>query len=198
VLPLLFFDNRWIRAAGTGIDLKLPSAGPLSFALRATYSFDGYKPGDAPVLAGMAERKASFWLGATTTWHDPLADVSFELLGDASGHSKGQRAKLAIDHGFVFGSVELRPRVAVDWMDAKYVDYYYGVRAEEATAGRPEYRGKATFDPELGVRARYAFAPHQAAFLDVNSTRLGNEIANSPLVGRRTPTGVSLGYLYRF
>lgn len=197
-LPLLFVENSWLRVAGTGIDFKLPGAGPVTFDLRLAYAFDGYKGGDSPILDGMADRKHSVMGGGVVTWHDPLVDISFETLADVSGHSKGLTAKLSADHAFRFGALELRPRVAARWMDSKYVDYYYGVRADEATAARPEYDARAALNLETGVRASYAFAPHQAAFFDVGTQRLGNEIADSPLVGRRTLTSVGIGYLYRF
>lgn len=197
-LPLLFVENDWLRIAGAGIDVKLPSAGPVTFDLRLAYSFDGYKNGDAPILDGMAQRKHSVMGGGVVTWHDPIADISFETLADVSGHSKGLTARLSAEHPFRFGALELRPRVAARWMDSNYVDYYYGVRADEATAVRPAYDAKAALNLETGVRASYAFAPHQMGFLDVGAQRLGNEIADSPLVGRRTLTSIGIGYLYRF
>ena len=197
-LPLLFVDNDWLRIAGAGIDVKLPSAGPVTFDLRLAYSFDGYKNGDAPILDGMAQRKHSVMGGGVVTWHDPIADISFETLADVSGHSKGLTAKLSVEHPLRFGALELRPRVAARWMDSNYVDYYYGVRADEATAARPQYDAKAALNLETGVRASYAFSAHQSGFLDVGTQRLGNEIADSPLVGRRTLTSVGIGYLYRF
>lgn len=59
VIPLLSYENRWVRVAGPVLDLKLPAHGPLVMALRARYAFeDGYEPDDAPVLNGMAERKS--------------------------------------------------------------------------------------------------------------------------------------------
>ena len=197
-LPLVFVDNRWIRVAGEGIALKLPSAGAFSFDLRAAYVSDGYKSGNAPILDGMADRKAGIWLGAGTTWHDPLADVSFEWLADVSGHSDGQSAKLGIEHAFRMGRFELRPHVALKWLSAKDVDYYYGVRADEATDQRLRYQGRSTFNSELGLHAGYMLTQHQSAFLDVGTTLLGDHITDSPLVGRKTTTGVAIGYLYRF
>ena len=197
-LPLVFVNNRWVRVAGEGIALKLPSAGAFSFDLRAAYVSDGYKSGNAPILDGMADRKAGVWLGAGTTWHDSLADVSFEWLADVSGHGDGQSAKLGIEHAFRMGRFELKPHVALKWLSAKDVDYYYGVRANEVTADRPEYHGKSTFDPELGLHAGYLLTPQQSVFLDAGTTWLGSHITDSPLVGRTTTTGVAIGYLYRF
>ena len=198
VLPLPFVDSTWFRVAGTGIDLKLPSAGALTFALRATYQFAGYDSGDAPILAGLADRKSSAWLGAAVAWHDPMADISLEGLADASGHSNGQQWRLTVERAFQMGALELRPRVSATWLDSKYVDYYFGVRADEAIAGRPQYDGSSTFEEQLGLRTSYRLDRHQSMFVDLSATHLGDSITNSPLVDRSTLGTVALGYLYRF
>ena len=197
-LPLLMYENRWVRIGGPGIDLKLPSAGPVSFALRARYAFDGYEQDDAPILNGMAERKDSFWLGGAAKWHNDIADLSAEWLGDVSSHSKGQQFKLQLDRSFRTGAFEFTPRVAATWLDRKYVDYYYGVTAAEVTAGRPFYEGDATVNAEVGLRTVYALAPHHSLSLDVSTTRLGAGIKDSPLVERRNLSRVNVGYVYRF
>lgn len=197
-LPLLTYENRWVRIGGPGIDLKLPSAGPVSFALRARYAFDGYEQDDAPILNGMAERKSSVWLGGAAKWRNGIVDLSAEWLGDVSSHSKGQQFKLQLDRGFRAGAFEFTPRVAAVWLDRKYVDYYYGVTASEVTADRPFYEGRATVNAEVGLRTVYAFAPRHAVSLDVSTTRLGSGIKDSPLVERRNVSGVRFGYVYRF
>jgi MipA family protein len=197
-LPLLMFESRWVRVAGPGIDLKLPPAGPVSFALRARYSFDGYESDDAPILNGMAERKDSIWLGGVARWQNPLVNLSAEWLGDASNHSKSQQFKLQLDRSFRAGDFEFTPRVAAIWLDRKYVDYYYGVTASEAAAGRPFYEGDAATNAEIGLRTVYSLAPRHSLTLDVGTTRLGSAIKDSPLVERRNLSRASFGYVYRF
>ena len=197
-LPLLMYENRWVRIGGPGIDLKLPSAGPVSFALRARFAFDGYEQDDAPILNGMAERKDSIWLGGAAMWRNGIADLSAEWLGDASSHSKGQQFKLQLDRSFRTGAFEFTPRVAATWLDRKYVNYYYGVTTPEVTAGRPFYEGTATVNAEIGLRTVYALAPRHALSLDIGTTRLGAGIKDSPLVERRNVSRALFGYVYRF
>ena len=48
------------------------------------------------------------------------------------------------------------------------------------------------------LRVDYRLSARQNVFLDVRSTRLGDGIADSPLVDRSTQTGLRVGYLYRF
>ena len=198
VLPLLFFENRYVRILGADIDAKVPAAGPFSFTLRAKFSEAGYKQSDAPILNGMAKRKFGFLLGPTATWHAGFADLSGELLADVTSPRKGAEFKLAAEHEFESGPFSFTPRVAAIRLDRKYVDYYYGVKSTEALVGRPQYDGRATINTELGLRTGYNLASQQMLFLDLSGTGLGRGIKNSPLVNRTSQTGVRVGYLYRF
>lgn len=202
-IPLIYYENRYVRVLGAGAELKLPKVelganSSLSFGLRAKYGLGGYEPSDAPILRDMQERKGSVWLGAGVTWRNEIADISAEWLGDASGKSKGQQFRLGVQRDFRAGNFTLTPRIEANWLDKKYVDYYYGVRAEESRPGRPAYLGNSTVNTEIGLRVGYAIDSHQSVFVDVSATQLGKQIKNSPLVDRSSQSAVSLGYLYRF
>lgn len=199
VIPLLGYENRWLRLAGPVLDVKLPLQAPLTVALRARYALDdGYEPDDAPVLRGMDERKSGVWLGAHVVWRGSLADLGAEWLADASGHSRGQRVRLSAEKTWRMGPVGLTPRLAVHWNDHASVDYYYGVRPGEALPGRPAYSASSATHAELGLRTTYSWAPPHAAYLDLGTTRLGRAVRHSPLVDRSSETALRLGYLHRF
>lgn len=198
VLPLLVYVNEYVSILGPTLDLKLPSAGPVSFRLRARYAGEGYEADDSPALAGMEERHAGFWLGGAATWRNDIANLSAELLGDVSGNSKGSRFRLQLERRFDAGGAGFTPRVAAQWLDDKYVDYYYGVRPGEVRAGRPGYDGRSATNLEVGMRLDFPLAPRQDVFVDLSATRLGSAIRDSPLVDRSSATSLRLGYLYRF
>ena len=197
-LPLVFYENRWVSLQGTSIGMKLPSAGPVRLLLKAQYFGDGYEASDSPYLTGMEERKDGFWAGVAAQWRSPMADLSAEVLADASGNSKGRKVKLGAERGFRAGAFEFRPRLQATWLDDKTVGYYYGVNAAEANPNRAAYAGKSTTNLELGLRTSYALAPQQTLMLDVSYTTLGSAIKDSPLVERKHQTGLRLGYVYRF
>lgn len=202
-IPLIYYEDRYLRVLGAGAELKLPtvelgSDSSLSFSLRAKYGLGGYEPSDAPILEGMQERKGSVWLGGGITWHNGIADVSAEWLGDASGKSKGQQFRVGVQRDFRAGNFTLTPRIAANWLDKKYVDYYYGVRTEESHVGRPAYLGASTVNTEIGLRIGYAIDRRQSVFVDASATQLGKQIKDSPLVDRSNQTSLSAGYLYRF
>lgn len=204
VLPMLSYENRWVRVAGLGAEIKLPRLGisdkqHIDFRLVARYDGSGYEADDAPVLAGMAERKSGFWAGARAIWHTGFAQLNADWTADASGHSKGQRFSLGIEKNFRVGpTLMLTPRLAAVWLDRKYVDYYFGVRDGEALTDRAAYGGRAGVNTELGLRGAYLLDRHHSLFVDVGVTRLSRPIQDSPLVDRSTENRVFMGYLYRF
>jgi MipA family protein len=201
VFPLISYENRWVRLFGNQLDLKLPAAGAFEFALRATYSFDeGYKASDSPTLAGLAERKGGLRLGPVGIWRSPVAELSLEWLADASRHSKGQTLKFGAEHAYSLGGhLSLTPHIAAVWRDRKEVDYFFGVRPDEATVARRAYAGGATTSLEAGLRFSHAGrdSPH-LLFVDLTATRWGSGITGSPLVGRKNSPAVRVGYVYRF
>lgn len=203
-VPLIQFENKYVRLLGLGVEVKLPSldvgkSQRLDFRIVGKYDGSGYEADDAPILAGMDERKGGFWAGAKVKWHNELADVSAEWLADASSHSKGQRFNLGLERTWRLGDrVMLTPHAKLAWQDKKYVDYYYGVRDSEVRANRAAYTGKSGVNPGIGVRGAYMFDKRHSMFLDVEVTSLAKGIKDSPLVDRSSEYGMFLGYLYRF
>lgn len=205
-LPLLQFENRYVKVSPVGIEGKLPSldlggSQRLDFALIGRMNLDGagYEADDAPILAGMAERKEGFWVGAKAKWRNEVADVSAEWLGDASGTSKGQRFSLTLEKTWRWGErLMLTPRIGAAWVDSSYVDYYFGVRNSEAMAGRPAYAGKSGVIPGVGVSAIYRFDSHHSVMFDARVVSLANSIKDSPIVDASTENRVLMTYSYRF
>jgi MipA family protein len=198
-IPIINYENKWLSLSGAKLDIKLYSEQSLSFRLRGRYAgSDGYESSDSSFLVGMDERKSSFWAGGAVIWKSDIANVSAELLGDASGDSKGSRFKLLLDRRFGVGEFGLTPRVGVEWYDSKYVDYYYGVKASEARVGRSIYQGDSSTGIEAGLRVDYSPARQHNLFLDFGITQFGSAIKDSPLVEKSNQSMMSIGYIYRF
>jgi len=197
-LPLISYESSWASVTLPRADLKLYSGDSISLRLRARFAGDGYDASDSPFLSGMEDRKASLWLGGAAIWRTDIATFTGELLGDAMGNSKGKRLKLQADRRFAAGSFGFTPRIAAEWLDSKYVDYYYGVRAEEALADRAHYVGQSTANVEVGLRMDYSPSQKHSLFVDVGTTQFGKGIKDSTLVDRTGQATVSAGYLYRF
>ncbi len=203
-LPMISFENEYVKVGGLGLEVKLPSldlgeSNRINFGIVGKMDLGGYEASDSPFLAGMAEREGGFWAGAKAEWENELVDVSAQWTGDMSGHSKGRQFSLGLEKNFrLSDKVMLVPHVAAHWLDNKYVDYYYGVRAGEATASRAAYTGKAGVNMEVGLRAMYQIDRNHGVLLDVSVTSLADGIKDSTLVDRDNTNRVLLGYKYSF
>ncbi|MCE8014204.1 MipA/OmpV family protein [Halomonas daqingensis] len=203
-LPLLQFENQYVHLFGPRIEFKLPSldighSQQLNFGIVGQYDGSGYEEGDAPILNAMEKRRSGFWAGGVVEWSTSFIDVSAEWLADVSGNSNGQIASLGLERTWRFGNhVLFTPHVGASWQDEKTVDYYFGVRENEARLDRPAYVGEAGVNIEAGVRGVYMFDRHHSVLVGGGVTSLADEIKDSPLVDRSTVNSVYLGYMYRF
>lgn len=198
-LPMLFVDSKWVRVAGPGIDLKLGRYDDFSFALSTKIGLeDGYSSSDASILNGMEKRKGSIWMGPSVTWNNNLGRVTAKLLADASGNSNGQQFSLEASKTYRYDKFSFTPRFGVTWLSANYVDYYYGVKANEARPDRLAYEGKSATNISAGVTTNYEVTNNQSIMLDVGFTKFGSGVTDSSLVDTSTVPEVRIGYLYRF
>jgi MipA family protein len=203
-VPMLRFENEYVEFEGLELEVKLPSlrlgeGSRIKFGIVGEAELSGYKAKDAPILAGMAERKGTLWVGAKSEWENEYVNLSVGWATDASGKSKGRKFSLGLEKEWHLGDhAMVTPYVAANWLDKKYVDYYYGVRAAEATVGRAAYVGERGVNMEVGLRTMYQFDKHHSMMLDVSMTRLAKQIKASPLVGKSSTNQVILGYMYSF
>lgn len=212
VLPYVGYDNGVVRWQGPTLEVQVGAstssasstpaptgADPqVALALRAQYMGDGYTADDSLLLAGMQSRRASVWVGPSATARYAWGQVSGQWLADGLGHSKGHQARLAVSTFLPLGPIRIAPRIAWVWHDGKTVDYYYGVRNEEALPGRPAYQGRSGSSIELGLSSVVPLDSKQALVVDVSALKLGSAIQDSPLVGRKVLTKLRLAYTYRF
>ncbi|XBS69043.1 MipA/OmpV family protein [Acerihabitans sp. KWT182] len=195
-LPLLYFEDKWVRFLGTTLDAKVGKWDDVAITLRGTYAFgDGYTGSDAPILNGMEKRNAAFWFGPAVAWTTGFGTLSAEFL---TSDDKGQKAGLDFGKSFVFNKFSIEPYIGAHWLSDKYVDYYYGVMSSEARPGRDQYSGQSTYQLSAGARFGYRFTAHQSLSLDMGVTRLGSGITDSPLVDKTTLPMARFGYLYTF
>ena len=203
-VPVLRFENEYVEFFGLGLEVKLPSLklggrSRVNFGFIGEADLSGYEAKDAPILAGMSERKDGLWVGAKAEWKNELVDVSAEWAADASGNSKGRKVSLGFKKDWHLGQhAMVTPYVTAYRLDQKYVDYYSGVRAAEATVGRAAYVGKGGVNVDFGLRTLYRFDEHHSMLLDVSVTRLARQIKTSPLVDRSSTNKLIFGYVYSF
>lgn len=202
-LPLLYFSSPWFRFAGTQAEIILPELSlsetqQLNFGLIASYDGSGYDEDDSWIFRDMAKRKSGFWAGAKVEWQNDVVHIFSDWTHDISDNSNGQRIRLGAERSWQWGDVTLTPRIVANRYNASYVNYYYGVRPDEARAWRPAYQGDASINTELGLRSVYQINPYNYLTFDVEVTLLASEIKDSPLVDRNNENRLFLSYMYKF
>ncbi|CAM3838489.1 MipA/OmpV family protein [Rheinheimera salexigens] len=160
--------------------------------------FAGFDASDSDYFLGMAKRKMSLdaGVGASLRQDNWLLEVS--TLFDVLDNSNGFEAKTAISYGQQVGAVRFEPKFSVDYSNSNLVDYYYGVRDNEATATRAAYRGEGTINYSAGLSMSTALFFNGMSRLGFKHTWYGSGISNSPLTHRDTGFSFSASWSTMF
>lgn len=187
-LPLVGYRGEKLSVYGPFVSYELAKVNAVSITAKLSPRFAGYDEGDSDVFVGM-KRKSSLDAGIGLQYKVDNWTFDTEALTDVLGNSNGQELKLKVSYGLRFGPLQVSPELGLSYSDSKLVNYYYGVRSNEATAQRPAYRAGDAVNYHTGV------AISTPVFFG-GMTRLGlqyhwydDSIANSPLTDR--DSGVS-------
>jgi len=200
LLPGISIRSKWINLFGPQVDFRLIGNESRSWWVgpRVEYRFDGYEVADGDVFRGMSDRKGGVFYGLASSF-ELVADLELELdyvraASRDSGFERGSVGSVQLSRGFRSGAWTFVPRVGVEYLSAKYVDYYYGVRPGEATAARPAYLGRSTISPEVGLLVLWNITPRQILFANLNYERYRREIRDSPLMNANGIPQMVIGY----
>ena len=161
--------------------------------------FEGFPTKSLPTsLAGMAPRISGIDLGLAYRQRQSWGTLRAELLKDVGGASLGYEARLGYSYDWRSGPWSLRPDVSVSWRDAKLNNYYYGVQASEAIAGRAAYMPGAGAQAQLGLYGSYDVSERWRLLAGASATVLGTSVKNSPIVQKRVLPAVYIGAVYDF
>lgn len=159
----------------------------------------GYDPSISPALAGMDKRATSVEAGVHGIWLTQATLISYGVFSDISGHSHGSSAQLSLAHPMTLAPRwHLVPSIAAEWLSAKVVDYYFGVKASEATPSRPAYTGTPSTNLRVGLMLNYRLTRAWSLFAGVGYTRLGTGISNSPIVIHNGVAALHIGAGWHF
>lgn len=200
VLPYISasYKNFYLKGLKAGYRFSTDKS-PVELGVFVSGRLEGYEDDDSDYLEDMDERKYSLDGGVDLEWEQNNWSVELSLASDLLNRHQGQEANLEVGYKFIFNkSFVLQPSVEVQWQSDNLVDYYYGVRAEEARNGRPAYEGSSTINYELGLSGYYNATENLFFVVKVGYTLLGDEIADSPIVEKDYQIESFLGAAWRF
>ena len=203
LVPLYLYegDRLFLHANRAGV--KLFNDGDRNagqrFDLFVEQRFEGFPAESLPAsLAGMTSRDSGIDLGLAYRLRQSWGTLRAELVRDVGSASRGYEARLGYGYDYRSGRWSLRPDVSVSWRDAKLNNYYYGVRANEAVAGRAAYTPGSGTQTQLGLFGSYDVSERWRLLAGVSATLLGDSVKNSPIVQKRVLPAVYIGAAYDF
>jgi outer membrane protein len=153
----------------------------------------GFHPQDGIRLGGMSTRHDSLEGGVAFEWELPQVSLSAAYFTDWSETSDGKSWRFSLDRQLVdSGAWDISAYLDLDYANAKIVQYYFGVRADESTATRPAYQPGGAVISSLGLSGAYKLSKDYALLFGSELSYLGAAAADSPIVQRRNGL---MGYL---
>ncbi len=196
--PVLFADNRLFYVRWTRVGMYVYGQQNWGISITAQPRPFGYKGTDAPILAGMAERKSGWEAGLAMGGEFDWGFAELTWFRDILDHSNGSLLRLELGRFIERGKWAFVPSVFAIRYDAAFNDYYYGVRPGEATAWRPAYTASAGVNFAAQTYVKYSFTPHWHFLGNLRGDLLAGTIQDSPLVDKGYMLSGLLSVMYSF
>ena len=186
-------ETAYIHLDRAGVRLWNTDDKKMALGIAAQPRF-GFRAQDGDRLTGMSTRSDAIEGGIAFEWELPPLSLSATYFTDWSDTSGGRSWRLSLDHQLVdSGPWDLSAYIDLDRADARIVQYYFGVRPEEASTTRPSYQPGATLNSSLGFAGAYKLNNRHALLFGGELSFLGAAAADSPIVQRRTGSMVYFG-----
>lgn len=160
--------------------------------------FDGYEEDDSSALAGMADRNVSLEAGVGFLWLTDYGLWAASFVTDVLGEHDGQEVEVSWTARLERQRWDFVPSVGLRWRSDNVIDYYYGVRRDEANADRPPYEPDDVIDPFVRLVVRLKLTKRWSLLGAIQYEWLGSEISDSPIVDDDYGFSLMGGAMYSF
>jgi len=200
--PLVIYEGEHFFVRGTSLGWKFITTKPWEVGVLGEYWGDGYESSDADILEGMDDRDPSFALGGYVTWAPEKFGLKLEAASDVSGNSDGTQVKAMAFYRNRFDNWFYQATGGAVWNNSDYIDYYYGVKSNEANAtiGRTAYEGDDQTFARVGLTFGYQRPESKWLFLfGGRYDFMGDEVDDSPITSddKQFMGFLAIGYTFR-
>ena len=197
LLPYGFFDYGRFAARVDTLSLKTVKFGYGYLEVAGRISQDGWRA-DTAALSGLKDRKTPIPLGIGTFQETPYGGLFLNAFVDAN-KSHGALLEATYAAEFKVGNWSFFPQVGLEYSNAKYNNYLYGVSAaESAASGYAAYNAGASTSPVLGLGVDVKLGEPWVLTMQLRRKWLDSSVHNSPLLSRRTQDFGYIAVSYRF
>jgi hypothetical protein len=152
----------------------------------------GLLEGEPYSAPGLQEREQGAFFGSIIKYRS----LEFTYYRDFI-NAKGMNFKVNLAPEFYFRiSWKFSPQFYVQYWNDKYVDYYFGVKADEAVSGFPIYKGTNTINYGTVFEVQH-YVERWTFVGDIGAKFYGDEVTNSPTVSKKTEFKLILSALYK-
>jgi MipA family protein len=148
--------------------------------------------GELVVKAQFPKRPRSWTYLAGPEWTFKHAGVTgqLDLLREITGHNHGTEVRAALGIPVSHAGGSWTTDIGLTWKSSAIVNYYYGARGY--------YEAGAALDPFLKLAFSRPLTQRWKFTAFVETERLGNAIADSPIINSRYVTTTFVGAMYSF
>jgi outer membrane protein len=168
----------------------------------ARWRSDGYDSSDSDQLRGMHDRHETVDAGGEFGIAGDWGSVTTSFVTDAFDQHNGQELRVIYgkqcENAFDVEGLRITPSVGLAWQSHNLVNYYYGVRTDEARPGRPAYRPGEAVNWLTGIDGTYQLNDRWTLLAGITIFWLDDEIRNSPIVSQDYAISFIAGVMYKF
>ncbi len=197
--PMVTYHSDTFYIQALEIGYKIVNVKMLKFNAIINPVLRNLDPDDSQYLNGMEKRDRTIDAGFKLAIKPiPLISFSAKALHDTLGVHEGYRTELKasvlipFNKSFIIMLNHARQKYSSD-----YINYYFGVKANEATASRSEYIPASSNISATGVNFIYNITDKVQTNLGITRNKLGDEIKNSPIVDKDETTSYFLSLTYK-
>jgi len=194
--PVVAYEGKRLYVRSAIVGYRLIAEDSVLIGPMVQPRVEGYSDDDSSFLEGMHDRRWSVDGGVNVEAITRVGLLGVSAVTDLLGRSRGQEVEFRYLIMFPLLGFHLIPSGGVRWKSEELVDYYYGIRPDEARPDRPAYDGEQAFDPFLRLVVRHNLTKHWSLFSDAQYEWLAGEITDSPIVSEDFQLGVTVGALY--
>ncbi|PML80449.1 outer membrane protein OmpV [Enterovibrio norvegicus] len=202
VVPLLNFgyhgENLNVDFSGANYRVYGTDSDWVNLGVIMTTSGIAYDKDTSDFLKGMDDRNLSLDLGVNADFRVGTGVISTYFQHDVSGAYKGYVAGARYFDIFPIGDADFVSFAGVMLQSKDFVDYYFGVNQNEARINRPAYTGDSSVAYEVGYKLIYPLSDNWNLTQSTQYTRLGDEVADSPIVDSEDQWMVGATVAYHF
>ena len=176
----------------------------IDFHLGVGYRDDGYdgflmnKSSKSKVFDGYKSPDGEFLINYGLSYKFLTFSASRDVSNKSESNSASLSANIPLyqdDNG-----LKVMANVSALWYDTDYVNYVYGVSANNAelSVGRTTYQTSSAVNYNAGLRLLYPINKQLTITSAFNYTLLDDSIADSPLIGKDHQSALFLGVMYHF